>query len=168
MSDPTGEERACIEAGLRVLAGGGTVGARSAGGYKVSKGIAVAELPSEALWNEQPLTALALSGRRFIGVSDDAVIAFDLSYGEDGPRLARTTAGPLAEATLEALADAEGAEAEDLLVVRVRGLSAEGLWIRDGGRGVTTILPANGAMEGEDFIEASRRLTRHKQPGGGI
>lgn len=160
MSGPTEEERACIAGGLRVLEAGATVGAPGEAGYRLSKGIVVMELPTGALYDEQPLDALEMVGRRFLGVSDEAVALFDVSSDGTGPVLLRAAVGHLAERTLDAIEDVGDADAERLVIVRLRGMAAEGLWVRDGGSGVTTIMAPNGAVEGESFIGACRRLFR--------
>lgn len=161
MSGPSDEERDCIAAGLLILDAGAVVADPGDAGYRLSKGIAIAELPVEALFNEQPLDALEPTGRRFLGVSDEAIAIFDLAYDEvAGPSLLLAASGIIAERTLDACEVVAECEADDLVIVRMRGMPAEGLWVRGGGAGVITIVAPNGAVEGESFIGACRRIYR--------
>ncbi|WP_380784813.1 hypothetical protein [Sphingomonas sp. R86521] len=158
MTSPTAEDRLAISAGLQVLREGGIVGKAEDRAYRLSNGISVAELPVEHIFDDRPLSALVPTGRRFLGVSDETVSSFDLSYDSGEPRLVRTFMGHRAEATLETIANTVFTVMDDLVVVRVRGTSAEGLWVRDTDHGIVTIVPAEGATEDDDFIEACRRL----------
>lgn len=166
MSDPSDEERRCLATGLRVLTEGATISAARAAPFRISRGIPMSSMPIAALYDENPLERCEPVGRRFVCVRDGDVVACDLSCGDDGPMLVRTAIGPLAEGTLSALQTFAEIAPEKLAIVRVAGLSAEALWV-PGGEPMT-ILPPNGADEGDGFIEDCRRAVgRQTKRGNG-